>query len=200
MGRRTWIAGLVLFAGLTGQQTATAGQTPGQSIVHVRIIDLAGVPAESLNRARDEAAGVFRLSRIALVWVNAETCQAGCLTVRIVTRPVSAKSRNQHVLGVAPRPKEVRGRSLWIFYPRIRAHSAELGMDASQLLGHVIAHEMGHLLLPYGAHSAAGLMRPIWDLAQVQAAGQGMLTFTPDQAGLIREHLQASASPTARAR
>ena len=70
-------------------------------------------------------------------------------------------------------------------------------MDASQLLGHVIAHEMGHLLLPSGAHSAAGLMRPIWDLAQVQAADQGALTFTPDQAGLIREHLRASASPTA---
>jgi len=200
MGRGAWIAALVVCAGLTGRQTATAGQTPSQSIVHVRLIDMARVPAESLNRARDDAARVFRLSGIALVWVNAETCQAGCLTVRIVTRPVSAKSRNQHILGVAPRTKEVRGRILWIFYPRIKAHSAELGMDASQLLGHVIAHEMGHLLLPSGTHSAAGLMRPIWDLAQVQAAGQGVLTFTPDQAGLIRKHLQASASPTARAR
>ena len=104
------------------------------------------------------------------------------------------------MLGVAPGTKEVRGINLWIFYPRIRAYSAELGMDASQLLGHVMAHEMGHLLLPYGAHSVAGLMRPDWDRSQVQAANRGLLTFMPDQAGLIRERLQAFASPTARAR
>ena len=78
MGRHTWIAALVVCAGLTGRHTATAGQTPSESIVHVRIIGLVGVPAESLSRARDEAARVFRLSGIALVWANAETCQAGC--------------------------------------------------------------------------------------------------------------------------
>ena len=104
------------------------------------------------------------------------------------------------MLGVAPSTQEARGINLWIFYPRIRAYSAELGMDASQLLGHVMAHEMGHLLLPYGAHSLAGLMRPAWDRAQVRAAAEGLLTFTPDQAALIRERLQASASPIAHAR
>jgi len=192
MGRLIWIAGLVLCVGLTDRQTAS-----GQPVLHVMVMDRAEVPHDALQRSQDVATRVFHLSGIALVWVDAETCQPPCLTVRIVTQPVSAKSRNQHVLGVAPRPTEVRGSSLWIFYPRIRAHSAELGMDASQLLGHVIAHEMGHLLLPHGAHSAAGLMRPIWDLAQVQAAGQGVLTFTPDQAGLIRERLHVDASPSA---
>ena len=95
---------------------------------------------------------------------------------------------------------EARGINLWVFYPRIRAYSAELGHGPSQLLGHVMAHELGHLLLPYGAHSVAGLMRPAWDRAQVRAAAEGLLTFTPDQAGLIREGLRASASPTAHAR
>ena len=163
-------------------------------------MDQAEVPPDTRQRAQDVATRVFHLSGIALVWVDAETCQARCLTVRIVTQPVSAKSRDPHMLGVAPSTPEARGINLWIFYPRIRAYSAELGMDASQLLGHVMAHELGHLLLPYGAHSVAGLMRPAWDRAQVRAATAGLLTFTPDQAGLIRERLQASASPTARAR
>ena len=172
MGRNTWIAGLVLCAGLTAGHTAAA-QTPGQPIVYVLIMDRAEVPADTLNRAQDEATRVFQLSGIALVWVDAETCQAGCLTVRIVTQPVSAKSRNPHMLGVAPSTQEARGINLWIFYPRIRAYSAELGMHASQLLGHVMAHEMGHLLLPYGAHSLAGVMRPEWDRAQVQERRRG---------------------------
>jgi hypothetical protein len=102
------------------------------------------------------------------------------------------------MLGVAPGTKEVRGINVWIFYPRIKAYSPDLGMLVSQLLGHVMAHEMGHLLLPYGAHSVAGLMRPEWDRSQVQAANRGLLTFLPDQAGLIRERQLRFAQCTCR--
>lgn len=195
MGRLTWIAGLVLCAGLTDRQTAS-----GQPLIHVLLMDQAQVPLDIQQRAQDVTARVFHLSGIALVWVDAGTCQAPCLTIRIVTRPVSAKSRDPHMLGVAPSMPEARGINVWIFYPRIRSYGAELGMDRSQLLGHVMAHELGHLLLPYGTHSVGGLMRPAWDQAQVRAAKEGLLTFTPDQAGLIRERLQAFASPSAHAR
>ena len=199
MGRGTWIAGFALCAGLTTGHTAAA-QTLGSPTVYVLIMDGAGVPADTLGRARHVAARVFRLSGITLVWVDAKTCRATCLTVRIVTQPVSAKSRDPHMLGVAPSTTEARGINVWIFYPRIRAYSADFGMHASQLLGHVIAHEMGHLLLAYGAHALAGVMRPEWDRAQVTAAAAGRLTFTPDQAASIREHLSGCASPTRCAR
>jgi hypothetical protein len=68
------------------------------------------------------------------------------------------------------------------------------------MLGHVIAHELGHLLLPHGGHSVGGVMRAEWDPAQVMSAARGILTFTPDQAGMIRERLQASVSPSAHVR
>jgi hypothetical protein len=199
MGRHTWITGLVLCAGLTGRQTAAA-QTPGQPVVHVLIMDRAEVPGDTLGRAQHDATRVFQLSGITLVWVDAETCQVPCLTVRIVMQPVSAKSRDPHMLGVAPSTEEARGINVWIFYPRIKAYSPDLGMHASQLLGHVMAHEMGHLLLPYGAHSLTGIMRPAWDQVQAKNAAEGLLTFTLDQAALIRKRLRASASPIAYAR
>jgi hypothetical protein len=185
MARHTWVAGLVLCAGLADRQIAS-----GQPLIHVLLMDQAEVPPVTRQRAQDVATRVFHLAGLALIWVDAGTCQARCLTVRIVTQPVSAKSRNPHMLGVAPSMPEARGINLWVFYPRIRAYSVELGMDASQLLGHVIAHELGHLLLPYGSHSLAGLMRPIWDLPQVRAATAGLLTFTPDETALIRARLQ----------
>ena len=48
MGRHTWIAGLVLCAGLTDRQTAS-GQTP---LVHVLVMDQAEVPPDhSTTRA-----------------------------------------------------------------------------------------------------------------------------------------------------
>jgi hypothetical protein len=66
------------------------------------------------------------------------------------------------------------------------------------MLGHVMAHELGHLLLPHGAHSVVGVMRPAWDRAQAKGALEGTMTFTPDQAELIRTLLSASASPIQR--
>ena len=154
MGRFTWIAGLVLCVGLADRQTAS-----GQPLIQVLVMDQAEVPPVTRQRAQDVATRVFHLAGIALVWVDATTCQARCLRVRIVTQPVSAKSRDPHMLGVALRMPEARGINLWVFYPRIRAYSAELGLDRSELLGYVMAHELGHLLLPDGAHSLAGLMR-----------------------------------------
>jgi hypothetical protein len=60
--------------------------------------------------------------------------------------------------------------------------------DLGAIMGHVIAHEIGHLLLRTG-HTATGLMRADLD---VQLACRGMLWFDRRQAALIRESLEGS--------
>lgn len=63
------------------------------------------------------------------------------------------------------------------------------------VLAHVMAHEIGHLLLPYG-HSSTGLMRANWDVADLRRAVYRQLKFTPEQAALIRAKLRgATAQP-----
>ena len=54
-------------------------------------------------------------------------------------------------------------------------------VDIGTLLAHVIAHEIGHLLLPHVPHSATGLMKAEWDKALVREAAAGSLTFTDAQ-------------------
>jgi hypothetical protein len=54
------------------------------------------------------------------------------------------------------------------------------------MLGHVIAHEIGHLLLNVQTHSASGIMRGRWDLWDVQNAIYGHFLFTRQQAETIR--------------
>jgi len=51
-----------------------------------------------------------------------------------------------------------------------------------------MAHEIGHLLLPYG-HSATGLMRAKWDEKDLRLAVHGQLNFTAEEAELIRTRL-----------
>jgi hypothetical protein len=199
MSRTRWIFGLVLCAVVTGPQSA-AGENADPSTIHVLLHDDAGVPAETVERARQEVSGVFRRSKISFEWISVDACAGSCFIIRIVSKPIGAKSRNPNVVGIAPGTRELRGKLAFVFYDRIRVYSAELGLEASQMLGHVMAHELGHLLLPYGAHSVAGIMRPSWDRSQVTHAAAGILAFTADQAVLIRERLQASASPIAHAR
>lgn len=199
MSRTKRIHGLVLLTALIGYQSA-AGQEVDASSLRVLLDDDAGVPAQTLERAREDVIRIFRRSNIPFVWIDGDGCYGSCLIIRIVSKPLGARSRDPKVVGIAPGTRELRGTIAFVFYERIRDYSAQLGLDPSQMLGHVMAHELGHLLLPYGAHSVGGIMRPSWDRVQANRAAEGTLRFTPDQTSLIRERLHAPASPIAHAR
>ena len=61
------------------------------------------------------------------------------------------------------------------------------------LLGCVIVHELGHLLLGRDSHSATGLMSAVWQVNELRQASQGILFFTDNQQNRIRA-LPRSAS------
>ena len=58
------------------------------------------------------------------------------------------------------------------------------------MLAYVMAHEVGHLLLPAG-HSAAGLMGSEWNARNLSLAVHGRLNFTDEEAGLMRAGVRA---------
>ena len=64
----------------------------------------------------------------------------------------------------------------YILTPRVAAVAARHRRDFDRLLGRVIAHEVGHLLLPPHSHSASGIMREKLDLSFSPKA-----TFTKSQ-------------------
>ena len=67
------------------------------------------------------------------------------------------------------------------------------------ILGHLVAHEIGHLLLGPDGHSGRGIMRAPWEEADLQRALQVGLHFTSDEAVRIRANvkarIEASTSP-----
>jgi hypothetical protein len=62
-------------------------------------------------------------------------------------------------------------------------------IERAIVLGHTIAHEAAHVLLPYYGHSRDGLMRAVWDGPDLVRAAQGRLVFSDEQAALIRATL-----------
>jgi hypothetical protein len=82
-------------------------------------------------------------------------------------------------------------RRAFVFYNRIVDLARLNGVDIAPILGHALAHEMGHVLLPYGSHTSQGIMREEWDRAQFQAMAKKLLTFTAQHTDLIRMRVQA---------
>src|SRR5512138_1630137 len=63
-------------------------------------------------------------------------------------------------------------------------HAARsFNLNLPRLLGYVIAHEVGHLLLPERVHTVAGLMRANLDVRQFD---RRLLYFTREQAAAMR--------------
>jgi hypothetical protein len=81
------------------------------------------------------------------------------------------------------------GKIAYLLFDRIRHVALSSGGEAADILGLVIAHEMGHLLLPFGSHSQNGLMRPSWRPEDFTLGSQP--AFTQAQADGIRELLVA---------
>ena len=197
MRRNARTAGLVLCLGVTGWQP-TAAQTPAVLTVQVFLQDDGRVPADVLERAKHAATRVFALSHIDLQWIGHGPYQPCSLTVRVVAQSPEARSRSRFVMGMAPETRVARGILAFAYYDRIRLYSEDLGLDAARMLGHVMAHELGHLLLPHGSHSTTGVMRGAWDGAQAKLVSAGLLTFSPAEAALIQQRLSACVSRIAR--
>ena len=94
-------------------------------------------------------------------------------------------------LGVAERLFDDSDRRTFVFYNRIVDLARLNGVDVAPILGHALAHEMGHVFLPYGSHTAQGIMREEWNRAQFEAMARGLLTFNAQQQGLIRTTVRA---------
>jgi hypothetical protein len=74
-----------------------------------------------------------------------------------------------------------------VLYDRVQQLDSGRASDTI-LLGHAIAHELGHLLLGHGRHSVTGIMKADWDSRDLEAAGQGRLAFHSEE----RRHIQAN--------
>ena len=73
-----------------------------------------------------------------------------------------------------------------VFTNRVEYVARGAQAEVGDVLGHVMAHEIGHVLLGPNAHSAAGLMAPSLDLPRIALGG---LWFDRIQAAIIRASL-----------
>ena len=139
---------------------ASEPQAPAVTLA-VLVDDSAGVPAAILDKAREDASRVFHRMNVDIIWLEHDDArlEGGALSslvvVRLLTHEMTARMHApDEALGLA-----VGTGLATVFYNRIEDVSGRDAGYTASILGHVIAHEIGHLLLPPRAHSPSGIMQ-----------------------------------------
>jgi hypothetical protein len=102
--------------------------------------------------------------------------------------PRSAGPSSLDALGRAFLGKEGRGYLVDAYIQSVRETSDFHSTDVAVLLGVVIAHELGHLLLGPG-HTPTGVMRSRWGNPDLKALSQRHLKFTSEQRAEMQRRL-----------
>jgi len=171
--------------------------------VTVNVYNDAGVAEPILAEGKREATRIFQRAGVKIMWLDCSRPESeswgrsACrtpmnrshLAVRIV--PWSSKSGDS-VFGVAFLSPDGEGSYSDVFYDSVRKLHEEWHARIPILLGHVIAHEIGHLLLGTNAHSWQGIMRSHWQGEELQSIAMGRLLFTPPQVESLKARLGAS--------
>ena len=113
------------------------------------------------------------------------------LAVRIVRQ---SRHWPHEVFGLAFLSAEGTGCYSDVFYDRATELQSAWNVDLSDILGSVMAHELGHLLLGSNAHASAGIMEARWKDEELNRMARGNLLFTAEQANNMRAKLIAVRS------
>jgi len=169
IGRQTvWALALAAQVGSAGQEAK--GRLAARETVEllVGVHNYAGMPQATVARAEEHAAQVLDRAGIAVRWVECpvaagdEERNLACLAVKerlglflkILPETMARGFRNARaVFGLAIHPN-----TAYVFADRVTAGAAHLDLPDHAVLGAVMIHELGHLLLGEGGHVDNGIM------------------------------------------
>ncbi len=180
--RAAWA--LSVWMGCAGGVAAAGGQVlPQAEPIELKVRLYTEVDVPWLPGAQAVVERVLAAGAIHVTWIDCRAepeCGVGPapneLVVRIVRRRLDPAS---HGCGVALRPDAVTGHYMTLFVDCIRDGAETFRVAESVLAGHCLAHEIGHLLLPTGAHAPIGIMRARPDRFDWERGARGALDFRP---------------------
>jgi hypothetical protein len=196
-----------------------AGPVQTDLRVTVRVLNYAEVPSVVLNRAEADATWVYQQAGVATEWVDcsftsgqtprAHSCEAPLRRTEFVIKVLPSEMmrhfhRRRAALGFAALPDspdpEKLATDAFVCATCVEelalAKGRELERDSfyAAILGSVMAHELGHLLIGIEGHSAAGIMHMPWDLEEFTMLLQHRLLFTRGEERKIQAQVRSRMS------
>jgi hypothetical protein len=194
------VVGLVGVMGFVFPKNVFARVADASPAIRVRVDNYAQASPTILAGAEREASRVFGEAGLRIIWldclmghstaVRQDPCQepleATDIVLRVLSEPIQNRFQDTE-FGFAVVPVLA---SVYYDYAVHLARSDDAEFEVPVILGSVIAHELGHLLLGSNSHSGSGIMQRRWERKQIRQAMTGTMRFTPEQAKLIRVEVQ----------
>jgi hypothetical protein len=206
---------LAVVVAITGPLVLQATQ-PGTPI-RIRVYNYAALDPGILLAAQKRTAAVLNAAGIAAQWAGCPVLPAatgkvqGCampvggtdIVLNLLWDATARQAQTAETFGFAVPTTPTGLGNAYVFIRRAERLALEgpfsVGYEHARatVLGHVIAHEIGHLLLGPGKHSLAGLMSARWSENEIKQLAKGYLPFAREEASLIRSRLERVHAPDA---
>ena len=179
---------------------AASDQPQANLHVTIRVYSYVLLSEKVLAEAEQEAARVFDKAGVKTLWVECRgsgnrandepLCQIPPDLRHLVMRIVpGAWSGHDSVFGFAFLSAEGNGAYSDVFFACVEQLHREWSASVPRVLGHVMAHEIGHLLLGSPGHTRLGIMQRNWHGDELRRIERGTLFFTAEQAQSMRSRL-----------
>ena len=147
-----------------------------------------------LARAEALTSRMFATAGVALEWhTAAPAVSQGLQQTRTVILDFATNTPPGEHPGAAAYALPYEAVHLVVLYDRIEK-SADGPAQVSTLLGHVLTHEITHLLQGVGRHSQTGVMKAHWDRHDSLQMAQNPLPFAAEDVNLIQHGLLPRAA------
>jgi len=203
--RRFNLLGVLVIACVSSTRPAFGGQSPredGQTVtarwqgtIVAQVDDYAEIGPGDLAPAEQLAGRIYEAIGVRVIWVHGEgpiqdprglRVHVRLLSRTMAERKISKERIKADVLGQANRPS----RGVYVFFHRILPVAIKHKQNYARVLGLVMAHEMGHVLLPVDSHSKSGIMS-----ANPDVWSKSVRYFTAEQGAVIRSMFIGGAPP-----
>jgi hypothetical protein len=178
-------------AELSAETAVAAGR---ETTIVVQVNDYEEVPPADLTEAESVATHIYEAIGVRVIWVHAEVPFADPRGVRVHVRLLSREMANR-MIAKEKIKDDVLGEAIastygaYVFVDRIAPVVFQFAQPYTRVLGLVIAHEIGHILLPGQRHSESGIMS-----ANVNLWSRKLVYFTLEQGTAIRSLLRRLAT------
>ena len=205
--RRRPLFGMTLAAacfgailGFTLPGTSFAAESDRSPTITIQVYNYSQASPALLSRAEREAGRILGQAGLRTVWLEClvgpatiipkgrckESLEATDLRLRVLSAAIE-NSFQPTVFGFTIHPIFA---SVYYEHALRRAQREHAESQTPTILGAVIAHELGHLLLSTNEHSRTGIMQSHWYPDQVLQLMKGDLLFTREQSKVMREQGQ----------
>jgi hypothetical protein len=201
MKRLTLTTALVLGLVLLGSPPVLSAGGQGNLVqLRVSVLNSSRISRHTIERAEGVASRVVRDAGVELIWLN---CPQDTLHEASLGRCSEASFPWHFHLGILSVSRGLKSSTLGIsfssengegcyadlFSEPIKQLQEQTHVSSSVILGHSMAHELGHLLLGTDSHSPNGLMRAHWTGEDLAKASKGNLRFSNEESLRIMNRL-----------